>query len=149
MENFDKENSQSSELFITNQANYYLLSTSKWGRFLAIMGFISIGLMFVMGVLMLFEIWGAGEIGSSYYMSQMGIIYFIIAAIYFFPVRYLYIFSNNVKNATSINDVATLESGFKNLKSLFKFMGITTIIMIALYVIMIIGMIIFFSTMKA
>ena len=62
----------------------------------------------------------------------MFIAYFIMAAIYFIPVYYLYNFSKNAKIAVSNKDSNQVENSMKNLKSLFKFYGIFSIIYLAI-----------------
>jgi hypothetical protein len=66
-------------------------------------------------------------------MGAFGIVYILIAVLYYFPVSYLQKFSDQAKQAVTMNDQGMLNSGFANLKSLFKFMGIFTIVVISLY----------------
>jgi len=61
----------------------------------------------------------------------MLVAYFIMAAIYFIPAYYLYNFSKNAKIAVSNKDSNQVENSMKNLKSLFKFYGIFSIIYLA------------------
>lgn len=54
--------------------------------------------------------------------------------LYFFPCLYLYRFSAQAKIAVEAEDQESLTSSMQNLKSMFKFMGILTIILISLYI---------------
>jgi hypothetical protein len=60
-------------------------------------------------------------------------VYLALAGVYWFPVTYLYRFSAQMKQAVKSRDESLYTSGFANLKSLFKFFGIFTIVMLALY----------------
>jgi len=62
-----------------------------------------------------------------------GIIYIIMAIIYYFPVTYLYNFSNKIKQGIMNLNQQAMTDGFGNLKSMFKFMGILTIVMLSIY----------------
>ena len=71
----------------------------------------------------------------------LSVFYLIIAAIYFFPVYYLYKYANDTKNAIQNNDSELLSTGLGFLKSHHKFLGIMMIVILSLYVLMFIGMI--------
>ena len=60
-------------------------------------------------------------------------IYILLAGVYFVPITYLYRFSTQVKQAVENNNEEEYTTAFQNLKSLFKFLGIFTIVMLALY----------------
>jgi hypothetical protein len=63
----------------------------------------------------------------------MGFIYIIFAVIYYFPVSYLHKFSREMKQGLSSKDMNSVSFGFQNLKSLFKFLGIFTIVILSVY----------------
>jgi hypothetical protein len=124
---------------ISNEIRNYLLESSKWAKFLAIVGFVGVGLLVIFGF--------AFMIGFSIFssMSQVhfpigiiGIIYIAIAVVYFFPVNYLYKFSDRIKKGITSSDQATVISAFENLKSMFKFMGIFTIVILSIYVLLLV-----------
>jgi uncharacterized oligopeptide transporter (OPT) family protein len=62
------------------------------------------------------------------------IVYLILAALYFFPVYYLYQFSTRMKTALSTKKDDTLADAFEVLKSHYKFIGVLTVIVLSLYV---------------
>jgi hypothetical protein len=131
------------ELQITPVAQGFLKEIAKWAAFLSIVGFIFIGFlvlgalaMFAMGSAMSSNMQGMG--GSMGMMGMLGgatlgVLYLIIALLYFFPVMYLFKFSSNAKKALSSNNTEQLTTSIENLKSHYKFMGILTIIGIAFY----------------
>ncbi|RUT78616.1 DUF5362 family protein [Ancylomarina longa] len=113
----------------------YLNETRKWTIFLSILGFIFIGLM-VVASLFMGVIFGSisNDVAISGAASMgMGVAYILIAILYFFPIFYLYKFSNYSKNAIENKDSNVLNLAFKNLKSHYKFMGILTIIILSIY----------------
>lgn len=132
------------ELQIDQPVTNYLSETAKWGKFLAIMGFIGCGLLLLVGIFAgslmasLSSIEGAG-MSSTFLMA----LYIGIALLYFFPCLYLFNFASKMQKALRSNDQIQLTESFKNLKSCYKFMGILMIIILALYALIFIGGIIF------
>jgi len=61
------------------------------------------------------------------------VMFILIAVIYIFPILYLYRFSNAILKEKYGSDVSNYQTGFENLKSLFKFMGIITAILLSIY----------------
>lgn len=133
MENLETtELENRSELVLDMQAEVFLRETRKWAKFLAIMGFIAMGFMLI-GSVVMFVI--SGSMGSSmpFPMWIIGFIYLVLAGVYFFPIYYLFEFSNKAKEALDLRNTQTLTESMKCLKSHYKFLGIFTIVMLALY----------------
>ncbi|WP_394776449.1 DUF5362 family protein [Flavobacterium sp.] len=127
------------ELQLNESAKGFLRETAKWAYFLSIVGFIGIGLLMIGAVFagaflatMGSVIPGAGAMGSSF-GAIMGVFYFILAAIYFFPVYYLFKFASNAKKAFRDNDTEALTNSLEYLKSHYKFIGIFMIAILVLY----------------
>lgn len=139
------------ELQVSAAARDYLRTAAKWAMFLAIIGFIGIAFMVLVG-LFVFAAGSAfsesGAFGASSFMTPavLGGIYFILALLYFFPVLYLFKFASNTKKALNSNNSDSLTDAFENLKSHYKFLGIVMIIVIASYIIGIIAMAVFFAS---
>lgn len=134
METIDKQFS-GTELNISTQSSNYLKYAAKWANFLAIMGFIGLGLM-VLGALLILTV-GAnfGRVtGSMAPVGVMAFTYLVMAVLYFFPTYYLYNFAGKMKKAIANTSLDDMEAGFENLKSFFKFLGIFTIVIVSLYV---------------
>jgi hypothetical protein len=70
---------------------------------------------------------------TAFPMWILGIVYLLMAGIYWIPVTYLYRFSAQMKLALKNNVEQQYTSGFANLKSLFKFFGVFTVAMLVLY----------------
>ncbi|HVX25805.1 MAG TPA: DUF5362 family protein [Parafilimonas sp.] len=124
----------------------YLAEAAKWGKFLSILGFIFCALIILMGlfagtlmsgVLSQFETESATGLGAISTTVIM-IYYILIALLYFFPCLFLFNFSSKMQTAIRNNDQIYLNNSFRNLKSLFKFWGILTIILLCIFVIAII-----------
>ncbi len=111
--------------------------------FLSILGFVGIGFLVLGGLFMgtfmstmsnAFgdQIPGGLPMGGGF----IAFIYLLLALLYFFPVFYLYKFSNYTKKALDSRDTEMLTNAFSNLKSHYKFLGIVAIIIIGLYLLM-------------
>lgn len=126
------------ELQLDSTAKDFLKETAKWAYFLSIIGFIGIGFLLLIAVFAgtifssLGTMQGMGGMGASF-GAAMGAAYFLMAALYFFPVYYLFKFSSNAKKAFRDNDSAALTESFGYLKSHYKFFGILMIILLSIY----------------
>ena len=126
-------------LIIDWRSKEFLKETAKWTKFLAILGFVGIGLMVLGSLVMLFapsSLMSNGDFpfGGKIFMM---LLYLAFAVLYYFPISYLYQFSENTKKAIENNDNNAIRDAFEFLKSHYKFMGILTIILLAFYAIMI------------
>lgn len=147
--NPEHEKSVEKSLIMSPEAKSFLLTTARWSGFIAIVGFAMIGIMVIVSVAAFFISPLIGEF-QDFQMFQympmpfyfLGLLYLIMAAIYFFPYYFLYVFSKKVKAGLMKNDQVSMDEGLKNLKRLAKFVGIVTIISLAL-MLLIIPMIIF------
>ncbi|NEN25298.1 DUF5362 domain-containing protein [Cryomorpha ignava] len=149
----DNSGAVSQELTLSPNAISFLHETRKWVNFMAILGFIGIGLMVIFG-LFAGTIFGAmaSEMGTpaAGFSGFFGIFYIFVALLYFFPVMYLYKFGSKLKIALNSHDNGALEGAFENLKSHYKFVGILMIIVMSFYVLAAIFMAIAgFSAMSA
>lgn len=133
----ENNNQNNSNLVINDYIKGYLIEISKWAKFLSILGFIGLGFMMIAAIIMLF----AGSMIDHYSNSAnplgagvIGIVYLVMAALYFFPILYLFKSAVSLKNGIISNDEMTLTDGFQNLKSHYKFIGIFTIVIISLYI---------------
>jgi hypothetical protein len=132
------------QLTLTSSAKRFLKETAKWSKFLSILGFVGIGLMLI------FSIFTGTMIGIlQNTVSQplpkglaitSSITYLLIAIIYFFPMYYLFQFSNRMKKALLMKNDETFEKAFEMLKSHYKYIGVLTIITMSLYLFFIVIM---------
>jgi hypothetical protein len=144
-----EQQNQDSSLFKLNiepSILEYLSETARWGKFLSILGFIMCGIMVLAGMVLpsmmsKLNAMGMGQVNlfGSFGIGMMLFIYVIIAIIYFFPCLYLFLFSRDMKSALASDDQFKLTESFRNLKRLFKYIGILTIVFLSFYALAIIG----------
>ena len=133
------ENEKQTENFenqLTSAAVGFLQESAKWSKFMAIIGFIGIGLMVLVSLFMAigFSVMKPSNIpGLPFSMSVFSILYVLFAAIYFFPVYYLYQYATKTSAALHSKNKQLLADGLENLKSHHKFLGIFTLIIISIY----------------
>ncbi|MEI8047841.1 MAG: hypothetical protein WCI92_10725 [Bacteroidota bacterium] len=129
-------------LQFTSESVVYLLKAAKWGKFLAILGFVVTGLCIVSGIGMIFVINRIPEdmlpLNMSFSPQIVIVFYILFAGIYTIPVFFLNSFSNNAIRAINLSDSAVLTTSIKNLKNLFVFVGVSTIVILSLYTIILI-----------
>lgn len=123
----------------------HLVEAARWARFLAIVGFIGVGLV------ALVAIFGGSYIATMFTRSsqynELGpdftagmtvglIIYYLcIALLIFFAYLFLYRFAANMKIALREDNQDALNRSFQNLKILYRYLGILTVIGLALFAI--------------
>lgn len=133
---------ESEGLHVNQQSKKYLNETRKWAKFLAIMLFIGAGFMIIMGLVMS----AAPQFMDDSYDAAMGgtrfvfILFFLLSALYIIPGVYLLNFSNQMKVSLNESNTDSLENAFRNLKSHYKFIGISVIVVTGFYLLMIIVM---------
>jgi len=133
-----------------------LRESAKWCMFLAIVGFVGIGLMVIAGLFMAVVMSAipddpyGGGMGMNPFMAfkaYLGGIYILLALLYFFPVYYLFNYAKKTKEALLSFNEGILADALVNLKSHHKFLGIFTIIMLSLYIVAIIAVFAFAASM--
>jgi hypothetical protein len=131
-------------LSIDTTGREHLTEAAKWARFLAIIGFVFIALFAVFATAggsyianMFNRTNQFGEVGSGFSTSMtIGIIiyYLCIALLVFFAYLFLYRFAVNMKMALQGNNQELLNRSFQNLKILYRYWGILTIIGLIFFV---------------
>jgi hypothetical protein len=140
---------QNNGMQLEEVAKDYLRESAKWSMFLAILGFIGIGFLALLAIIMTSVMSMAPEIPGPFGAIKgfISIFYLVFAIIYLFPIYYLYKYADSTKKALNSGNTELLTKAFSNLKSHHKFLGIAAIIIIALYIIGAIVMVIGFSAM--
>ena len=103
--------------------------------FLSVLGFIFLGLLIVVGVATstFLTAFKSTEVDLGVPESLMIVLFIIIAAIYFFPVLFLFSFSRNTRDAILNHDKLKLEKAFRNLRTYFTYIGVLVIIVLSIY----------------
>lgn len=128
MENFENIQSVNQTLTDDSKIKTYLLEISKWGKFLAIVAIALIVISFITSIKL--------DVGLS--LGTFGVIYFALAILYYFPVKFLYKFLIQIKKGLESDNNQDITLGFENLKSLFKFTGILTIVILSIYALLLV-----------
>ena len=124
------------QLTLTSRAKGFLKETAKWCKFLSILGFLGLGLLFLSSFF-ISTIYASMPQSTSIPFNlgtAMTIFYIIMIAIYIFPLYYLHQFSVKLKKALTSKDDEVLANAFEMLKSHYKFVGVFTIIMLSIYI---------------
>ena len=113
-----------------------LNTTRKWAMFLAIIGFIFLGLVIIIGALAgtFLSAFNTGETGSVIPESLIFLIFIILAIAYFMPLLFLFRFSKHTATAIHTLNKLDLQKAFKNLKFYFAYIGLLIIIVLTFYV---------------
>jgi len=112
----------------------YLNTTRKWTMLFAILGFIGVGLIVIIG-LFTGVFLSAFKIAKTTYGFPEWMVFVIIlafAVICFFPVFFLFRFSNHTSNAVHSLDRKEMKKALKNLKSYYVYIGVLTIIFLVI-----------------
>ncbi len=133
------------ELSIDNATKAHLVETAKWARFLAIAGMIFMGIAVIAVVGLVVYLGSAvgglddSSTGNPFYNAGFGagiaLFYVLLLLIWFFPLLFLLRFANKMKAALAGNDQQALTAAVQNLKICFRYVGIITIIILAIYAI--------------
>ena len=122
----------------------YLKQTADWTKFMAVLGFIMLGMMIFSGGILatLSGVLPSGnELSYAYNdlgengMMITGILYVALGALMIIPYAYLNKFSNTCRKAIRNKEEQLLEDSFYFMKAYWKFLGIFTIAMISLMLI--------------
>jgi hypothetical protein len=124
----DDHTTQEQELHLGFESQNFLNEAYKWAKFLAVLGFVACGLMLLGAFIGIIAT--ANEVGSSVLMF---IIIPLIAAIYFAPAYYLFMFSDKMKKGLTQKHNAHITSSFDYLKRFFKFTGMLAIFILSIY----------------
>ncbi|MBK7096434.1 MAG: hypothetical protein IPH57_15785 [Saprospiraceae bacterium] len=148
-------------MVLDEQAKTYLGISAKWSKMIAIIMFISIAFLIIMGIAAFSlngmvsqlgnemegmdpEIRNGMDFGYLHYLSGfISFIYIAIGLIMLYPTLKLYHFSEKTQTALRRNDSEVLKSALENHKSYFKFTGIMYLVMIGFSIFMTIGTFIF------
>jgi len=129
-EDFNKE--EEASVVLTEGLKSGFKRAAKWGNFMAIVGFVGSGAVFLTAfyVKRIFNSLSSGFVpgGMNIGGSALVTFYLIIAVMYLVPSYYLYKFSSKVREALRAKKPEEIENGVYYLGRLFRFMGIFTLI---------------------
>jgi hypothetical protein len=123
----------------------HLDTTRKWSKFFAVLGFIMLGLMVLLGFsfgIIMNMIPQSSPMPTTFPTVLFGLIYLIFSVIYFFPLLFLYRFASAVKRGIRAGSGVEMENAFRHLRDHFSYMGVLTIVMLSMYIVMIVVVVI-------
>tara|TARA_Y100001968_G_C19442634_1_gene763409 strand:+ start:1253 stop:1699 length:447 start_codon:yes stop_codon:yes gene_type:complete len=134
------------DIKITESIKSSLNRMIYWSKFLSILGFIGIGFMLlfaigcaIIGFFIPFEEGFPMQIIITYVYP---LLYLGLAAIYYFPINYLYKFAVKGRKGLIEKNQDNMENSLSNLALGFRYIGIMTIVIISIYVLTFISAII-------
>jgi hypothetical protein len=116
-----------------------LQDTQPWARTMGIMGFIIVGFMILGGL-------AAGIVGiatGNLQSVMLMVIYPVLGILYIVPSMYLVRYANRIRDFVAQGHVSQLESALDAQRAFWKFVGVLTIISIALSILAVMAAIVF------
>ncbi|WP_133551450.1 DUF5362 family protein [Algoriphagus boseongensis] len=142
-ENFTNQSETPQTLTLERPALGFLMETARWGKFMAIVSFVGLGLLVLLGIFYsaFISSLAGGELDElpASISGAVGLVYVLMAVLFFFPVLYLYRFSVKIQSSIRSKTTEEFTHALSNLKSLFKFMGIYTVVILAIYALVLFG----------
>lgn len=131
---------ENKKIEIEQETIKHLNTTRKWAMFLAIIGFIILGLIVIIGLIAgtFLTAFNSGGKDLGIPESLMFVPILLLAVIYFFPVLFLFRFSKHTSHAVQTLDKLEFHKAIKNLKSFFVYIGVLIIIILSLYIVVLI-----------
>lgn len=123
---------------VAESAVEQLRQTRPWVVFLSVMAFIGSGFMLLGGVLVMF-VGALAPTGSAVPSVALGALYIPMAFLYIYPAIKLWAYGGAINRLLASRTSEDLAAALGQQKSFWKYAGILTIAMIALYVVVIIG----------
>lgn len=144
MEDLSKPDHQDKGIELLSEGVKHLNEARKWSMFLAILGFIGVGFLIIAAFMMgsIFSLIPNTHLPGGFGIL-IGVIYLVIGVLYFFPVYYLFQFSQKSKKAVEGHDSNFLTDAIGKLKSHYKFIGIMTIVFLVIYPVLILIFVLF------
>ena len=142
MERFNGGQSDIFKLEIDSAAKSSFLEMARWTKFLAILGYVIMGMVLVLGIFIsvfmnsFYEAYGGtsplAALGSGGPIIIM-LVFTVITSIYIYPTYALMKYSSCIKAALTTDNKEQFNIAIRYLKNMFKYIGIFTIVLMALY----------------
>jgi hypothetical protein len=142
MENKDEKKKEERKIEVGQDTLDILNTTRKWTMFLAIIGFIGIGVLLGAGVVtgLFLTVFNTTETNLGFPESFVFVAVIFLALVYFFPVLYLFRFSKHIAEAIRTYDKTKLHEAFWNLRAYYFYIGILVIVVLSIYIIFLIAL---------
>jgi len=139
MEESGVQEPQEVKLVVTEEMRSYLYDATKWARFMSVVGFVFSAFLIIgsfgIGAAMQAQPELTKQLGPVAGLGSIGItaFYIVLALVFFYPSLMLMRFANKGRQGILFGDQEELNDSMSNVKSLFKFFGILTIVTIVSY----------------
>lgn len=131
--------SQSSlfDVQIDENGKRHLLEIAKWSKFFGILGYILSALLLILGLSLAFIGGGMSDAFSQVGVSgaAIGFFYILIALLYFYPSYKMLQFAKLMPAGIHQQQQESVSLAFGEMKAVFRYFGILTIIVLCLYAI--------------
>lgn len=118
--------------------------TKPWVRFLSVLGFIGLGFALLGGIgVAVLSVLPVGGKSFGPQMLGFGVGYIALALVYLPPVLYLSRYASRIGRLLNSGSPEDLQDALKAQKSFWKFVGVLTLVMIALYALVFAGIAVF------
>jgi hypothetical protein len=152
-ENYEiNELEQVAAMQLDGAAQQALKNTGKWAMFFAVLGFIGVGIMVLVGIvaggaMMLAGSTFANEpstgVATGFFGGGMMLMYVIIGGVYLFPLIKLFKFSQTIEAALKKQDDSMLSTALVHLNKHYKILGYYTIVIFGIYVLVFLAAMLF------
>ncbi|MEK7723066.1 MAG: hypothetical protein AAB336_01840 [Acidobacteriota bacterium] len=116
----------------------HLRATKPWVKFLSILMFISVGLMFLGGLVMMVSFSAPAGMRGAAFGPILGIIYWIFGGLYLAPAYFLFRFASSIDDLLKGGGDVAMEMALGSQKSFWRFIGITTLVVVSFYILFIV-----------
>ncbi|MDB6003022.1 MAG: hypothetical protein JWR15_9, partial [Prosthecobacter sp.] len=126
-----------------------LEATKPWVRFMSVLMWIAVVFMLLGAVGMgAFSMLGLASQGKpspfgGKELIVMAVVYGVLAFVYIYPAIKLWKYANRIGSLASTRALTDLDTALDEQRGFWKFIGIMTILMISVYVVIIIGLVVF------
>ncbi len=129
-------------LGVTARSQQFLRETRPWVALMSILTFVVAGLMVLAALAMLAlgaAVRSAAGGGGAFAGGLVGVVYLVMAVVYIMPALYLWRYRTAIDRVVAGGSTGALEDALMHQRSVWRVVGILTIIMIAFAVIGIIA----------
>lgn len=146
-----------SEAGITQGVIQQLARTKPWVRFISVMVFIGAAFMVLaaLGMMLVSGLAGGSSKANPFFAGGFGLgfgfFYLVLAFVYIYPGMKLWKYANRIGDLVLSGNATDLESALNEQRSFWKFLGVTTLVIMSLYVLIIVGVLLMggFAAMAA
>jgi hypothetical protein len=122
--------SDSGDIKVTPLMVEHLRATRPWVKFLAILGFISVGLMFLGGLIMMAALSSVRGVGAT---PAIGLLYWLFALLYIAPAIFLNRYATAIRELLQGGGAPPMEKALESQKSFWRYVGILTVVLLCIY----------------